>query len=158
MTGVAEGLWILAVVGSGVVTGTLLIFSNAIMPALERQGPDAGAAAMVAVNEVILNPIFLGLFMGTTVTASAAAGLAVLGGDPGRMWTLAGAMAYVVGVFGITAAVNVPLNDRLADATPGSSEAREFWQVYLDRWVFWNSVRSIAGVVATVLFAMARFA
>lgn len=154
MISLTEGLLIAAIVGSGLVSGLLFIFSNTIMAALDRQGADAGAAAMVAINEIILNPVFYGLFMGTAVLSIGVGVQAVLASTGGAAFVISGAAAYVVGVFGVTAAVNVPLNNRLAAATLGTDEARALWTHYLDRWTWWNTVRTWAGVLATVLFAL----
>lgn len=144
-------LGVAAVVGSGVVTGILLIFSNAVMPSLARQAE--GAATMVTINERILNPVFLLLFVGTAVACGVLAVLILLGHGGGGLLAVAGCSLYVVGVFGVTAAVNVPMNDALAAFPGGSPEAAEYWTVYLERWTRWNTVRSVLGVLGTALLA-----
>lgn len=154
MTRILDGLLVAAVVGSGVVSGLLFIFSNTIMAALSRQGPDAGAAAMVAINAVILNPLFFLFFVGTVPLAVAAAGMALATGHDARFIIVGAAALYLLGVFLVTAAVNVPLNDRLAAVTPGTEEARALWSLYLQRWTRWNTIRTVAGLGATVLFAL----
>lgn len=153
MNALADALTVAAVVGGGVVTGILLIFSNTVMPSLARHGE--GAATMVTINERILNPIFLLLFMGTTVVCVAVAALTLLGHGRGGWLAVIGAGVYVVGVFGVTAALNVPMNNALAATRPGSGEATEYWRIYLVRWTRWNTVRSVLGIVATTLLAAA---
>lgn len=154
MISLMEGLVILAIVGTGLVSGLLFIFSNTIMTALEQQGADAGAATMVAINEIILNGLFYAVFMVTAVVCVAISVLAVVTGTGGAGTLLSASTAYVVGVFGVTAAVNVPLNNQLAGATLGTEEGRAFWRHYLVRWTRWNTVRTVAGVVSTVLLAL----
>ncbi|MCA9739014.1 MAG: DUF1772 domain-containing protein [Gemmatimonadetes bacterium] len=153
MNGLADALTVAAVVGSGVVTGILWIFSNTVMPSLAQHGE--GAATMVTINERILNPLFLLLFMGTTVVCVAVAALTLLGHGRGGLPAVIGAGVYVVGVFGVTAALNVPMNNALAASPPGTAEAAEYWRIYLVRWTRWNTVRSILGIVATTLLAAA---
>lgn len=156
MNSLVDLLSITTVVGSGVVTGILLIFSNTVMPSLARHSE--GAASMVTINDVILNPTFLLLFMGTTVACAALAVLTLLGYGGGGPLTLMGCGLYVVGVFGVTAAFNVPMNDALAAIPTGTPEAAEYWRVYLRRWTRWNTVRSILGIVGTTLLAAALLA
>lgn len=154
MTLLLDGLLVAAVVGSGVVSGLLFIFSNTIMAALARQGPDAGAAVMVAINAIILNPLFFLFFMGTVVLSVAAAGVALATAHEARVLVVGAGALYVAGVFLVTAAVNVPLNDQLAAVVPGTDGARALWTLYLQRWTRWNTVRTVAGVGAAVLFAL----
>lgn len=156
MNALVDLLAVATLVGSGVVTGILLIFSNTVMPSLARH-PE-GAATMVTINERILNPVFLLLFMGTAVACLALAVLTVLGYGGGGLLTLFGCGLYLVGVFGVTAAFNVPMNDALAAVAAGSREAQEYWTEYLRRWTRWNTVRSVLGVVGTTLLATALLA
>ena len=44
--------------------------------------------------------------------------------QPGAMLAVAGGVLYVVGMFAVTMAVNVPLNDALAAADPSTRRAR----------------------------------
>jgi hypothetical protein len=56
-----------AVIGAGLNAGLFFIFSVCIMGALARLPAEQGIAAMQAINVVILNPLFLLVFMGTAV-------------------------------------------------------------------------------------------
>ena len=144
-------LTVACVVGSGVVSGILLIFSNTVMASLARHAD--GAATMVTINERILNPVFLLLFVGTAVACGVLGVLILLGYGSGGPLALAGCGLYVAGVFGVTAAVNVPMNEALAALPGGGPERAEYWSVYLDRWTRWNTVRSVLGVVGTACLA-----
>ncbi len=59
-----------AALGSGLIAGTFFVFSAAIMTALGRLPPQEGIRAMQSINRVILNPIFLGVFLGTGVLSA----------------------------------------------------------------------------------------
>ena len=66
-----------------------------------------------------------------------------------------GAALYLVGVFGVTAAVNVPLNNRLEALDAASPEAALFWPGYVVRWTRWNHVRTVCALLASVLLTAA---
>ena len=70
---------------------------------------------------------------------------------PGSGWMLAGALLYLVGTFGVTIAINVPMNVQLESADAGSAEGDEVWHWYLRRWTAWNTLRTILGAAASAL-------
>ena len=73
----------------------------------------------------------------------------------GSAWLLAGSLFYLAGIMVVTMAFNVPLNDALAVVDPGSAEASTLWARYLNEWVMWNHVRTVAGIAALASFIMA---
>ncbi len=73
----------------------------------------------------------------------------------GSAWVLAGSLFYLAGIIMVTMAFNVPLNEALAGVDPASAEASTLWARYLDQWVMWNHVRTVAGVAALASFIMA---
>ncbi len=152
---IAALLW-LSIVGSGLIAGIYFAFSTFVMTALGRLEQSAGMAVMNAVNTVILRSPFVPIFFGTTLTSAV---LSVLGlifwGEPGTMAMLAGGIIYVLGMFVVTVARNVPLNDALAALGPGSEEAAVVWVRYLREWTAWNHVRTIASSLAMILFVIA---
>ncbi len=142
----------LLAVGAGLVGGVFLAFSTFVMKALAQLPTEQGVAAMQRINIVVLNPIFLGLFLGTTVIASISGVAAVASWDTYRSALIPAACAlYILGCFGVTVAFNVPRNDRLARLPPSSDEAFDYWQVYLKEWVFWNHVRTISSSVCAAI-------
>jgi uncharacterized membrane protein len=72
--------------------------------------------------------------------------------SPSSGWLLGGALAYLLGPLGVTAAFNVPLNNTLASAKP--EEAGTAWPSYVSLWLFWNHLRTVLAVIATVLLAI----
>lgn len=146
-------LTLVATVGCGLIGGLLFAFSVAVMPALGRRPAAEGMAAMQAVNRAILNPVFLLAFVGTTVACALLAVTAPFADVAGAGWRAAGALAYLLGGFVVTAAANVPLNDRLDAADADSDEGERVWRHYLRRWTAWNHVRVVGCVAATALLA-----
>ena len=61
---------VLAALGSGLVAGLFFGFSTAVMKALARLPPAQGMKAMQDINVVILNPVFLAVFMGTALISA----------------------------------------------------------------------------------------
>ena len=136
---------VLLAVGAGLVAGVFFAFSTFVMKALSQLPSEQGVAAMQRINVVVMNPVFLGLFVGTALIAGICGVGAVLSwGSFQSASLLAAAVLYVVGCFGVTVAFNVPRNERLAGLQAESAEASAYWQVYLREWVFWNHVRTVA--------------
>jgi uncharacterized membrane protein len=143
---------VMAITGAGIVTGLLFAFSNFVMRALADLPNDKGMFAMQRVNETILNPVFLILFLGTPVLCVLIALESALAlGSSGSLFLFIGAVAYLIGPFGITVLFNVPLNNKLAKVE--QSDADEIWPVYQKQWQSWNHMRTYIGVVSIVLLA-----
>jgi uncharacterized membrane protein len=145
-------LWVSAI-GCGVIGGVYFAFSTFVMAALRTLPAAAGTAAMRAVNQVILRSPFMPLFFGTS---AAALMLGVLATWQGGSWPVVlGAAVYLAGMTGVTVAFNVPLNTRLDRAGENTTEAEVVWQHYLAVWTRWNHLRTIASIIASVLFTVA---
>jgi uncharacterized membrane protein len=137
-------------VSSGVMAGVYLAFSTSVMGGL-RQRPDAeGIAAMNAINDVIQNPLFLGLFLGSAASCTALAVTAAMSDEPLPWLRIGSAAVFVVGSFVVTVALNVPLNDKLAAVDAVSAHGAAVWQEYLGRWTSLNHVRTATSALAAV--------
>jgi uncharacterized membrane protein len=110
---------------------------------------------MQSINIVVINPLFLGVFIGTAVIALLLAALVLFQGALGMGYLLAGSALYVIGCFGVTMLGNVPLNNALAPLEAGSDEAASLWARYLKDWLKWNHVRTIAALAACGAFILA---
>ena len=143
---------VLAIMGSGLMAGLFFAFSTAVMAALARLPAAQGADAMNAINVVIVNPLFLAVFMGTAALALLLGVRAALGwSQPGSAWLLSGSLLYLVGVFGVTVVFNVPLNDTLAASGDAGT-----WSRFLAGWVPWNHLRTIAAAGTLLCYTLAR--
>lgn len=144
----------LVCLGAGIVGGVFFAFSTFVMKALIELPASHGIAAMQRINVVVLNPLFLGIFVGTAVLA----GICIFAGffpwgATRSMLLLAAGLSYLVGSFGVTAAFNVPRNERLARMDADSEEAVAYWPVYVREWLFWNHVRTAASLVSAACAA-----
>ena len=152
---VTQALAVTSLLGSAIIAGVFFAFSSFIMKALAKLPSSEGIAAMQSINVVVLNPGFLGTFMGTAALSVVIAVVAIMGwGTPWAPWLLAGAVAYFVGTFLVTGLGNVPLNDQLAAVSARDSGAVPVWQHYLARWTLLNTIRTIAAVVAALAFTL----
>lgn len=149
-------LKIIAALGCGLIAGAFFAFSSFVMRALGALPAPNGISAMQSINVIVINPVFLGVFVGTAVVC-AVAGIASLldWQGAGSASIIAGSVLYICGCFMVTMFFNVPLNDALAKASPISPEGAEFWANYLDKWTMWNTVRTIASLMASAAFMFA---
>ena len=147
---------VLAAFASALIAGLFYAYHWSVMPGLNAIDPLAAVKAMKSINVVIINPIFAFSFFGTLVFGGIAALLHVtaLRTAPGLLvW--AAFLVYALGTFGVTVMFNVPLNNQLAATSPTAANAAEFWRTFYEPWMFWNLVRTIASMIALVLFGAA---
>jgi uncharacterized membrane protein len=141
----------LAIIGSGLTAGIFYAFSTFVMAALARIPPEQGIAAMNSINVTVINPWFFAVFFGTPIVCTILFVMALLEwSEPGAALILAASLLYVVGSLIVTMVFNVPLNNKLASVTSGEDGA--LWTRYLSEWTFWNTVRTVAPLLAMVLF------
>lgn len=148
------------VIGAGIVGLTLVVglfwgWAVSAVPGLRTVDDRVYVLAMQSINRAILNPVFLVAFTGTVVVLIAASALSVWAGDGRRAWFItAAAVTYTFGVFGVTVAGNVPLNDRLESfaADRADQEAlADARAAYEGPWNRLHVVRSTLGVLAVAL-------
>lgn len=154
--GLVDVVTFLCALGSGLIAGLFFVFSNTMMRSLASVPPAHGIAVMQAINVIILNPLFLTIFMGTAVAGVFLTISAFMNWQaPGQGWLVAGSVLYVVGSFLVTMVFNVPRNNALAAIAPDSAEGATLWASYLQTWTAWNHVRAIASLAAMASFVMA---
>ena len=143
----------LALTAYAAIGGIFLAFSDFIMRSFDLVRNQAGIEAMQVLNVEIIRSVFMVLFMGLAILSLVIVVYAAftLDGTPRRLLLLAG-LSYLVGVFVVTAAGNVPLNNRLAAMDPSTAQTLVFWkQTYMTRWVNLNSLRTLACFLASGL-------
>src|SRR5262245_20687986 len=137
-----SALALLTCIGAGTVGGVFFAFSTFVMQALAQLPPGQGVAAMQRINVVVLNPLFLGVFVGSALLAVACIVVSFVSWSaPRSPLLLAAGLLYLVGSFFVTRAFNVPRNQELARLNAESSEATAYWPRYVREWCQWNHVR-----------------
>ena len=92
-----------AALGSGLVAGIFFAFSTFVMGALGRLPQAAGISAMQSINVVVINPVFLSVFMGTALLCVVLAIAALTGWSaPRSLYLIAGGVLYFGGCFLVT--------------------------------------------------------
>jgi uncharacterized membrane protein len=148
-------LILVCAIGSGLIAGVFFAFSSFVMKALDRNPAAQGIAAMQSINVVVLNPLFLGVFLGAAAGCILLAIAALLQWHrPGAPYILAGSLLYVVGTVLVTRVFNVPRNNALASVDPASTDAARLWADYVKSWTNWNHVRTIAAMAAAASLIM----
>ncbi|NSL91236.1 DUF1772 domain-containing protein, partial [Chitinophaga sp. Mgbs1] len=146
-----QPLLIATTVLTGLTAGLFFGFSVSVNPAFLRLTDVQYITAMQAINDVIVNPVFMIAFMGPVFL------LPVLGysyakqRSEGRLPLIIAAIAYVIGTFGVTVACNVPLNDALAAfdvAAASPQQAAAARQQFANPWNSWHTIRTVFNVIA----------
>ena len=147
-----------ATVTTGLTAGLFAAFAYAVMPGLGRTDDRTLVLALQRINESILNGWFAVCFGGALVCTLLAATLHLGAGHRAVLpWIVAALLLYLV-VLGVTAIVNVPLNNVLAaaagdvDRVADLAGLRERFEV---AWVRGNVVRAVASTGAFGLLAWA---
>ena len=124
-------------VGSGLLAGVFFAFSAFVMSGLRRL-PDPGAtAAMRSINVTAQRPpLMIALFGVSALCAVMIVRALATWSRPGAVWLTAGAVLTIAGAFVVTAAINVPLNNRLDAGTIT-------WSQFLAGWEPANHARTI---------------
>lgn len=126
------------------MVGLYFTFSNTVMKALKSM--DNGADVMVEINKVILNPVFMTLFIGSGL------GSAFLSLTGTGITAVSGGI-FFIGTTMVTVIKNVPLNNKLLHAVDNKAR-QNTWTEYLNKWVFWNHVRTFSALISGFLLVV----
>jgi uncharacterized membrane protein len=153
MTRLWDVLAAAATIGSGLLAGVFFAFSAFVMSGLRRLPDSAGAAAMRSINVTAQRPPLMIALFGVSALCVVMIIRAIgTWPRPGAAWLLAGAVLTVIGAFGVTAAINVPLNNHLEAGTVT-------WSQFLAGWNLANHARTIlclAGCAALLVGVIRR--
>jgi uncharacterized membrane protein len=156
MDGVLFALTLATAIAAGLVGGVFFAFSNFVMKGLGRLRPSEGVAAMQSINITVINPLFMTALFGTGLASLVLIGWGLADLDePYAGWLIAAGAIYFIGEIATTMGYNVPRNNALARVEPESEEAARVWRTYLVEWTRANHVRTVAGLAACGLLAVA---
>ncbi len=144
---------------SALVGGVFKAFSEFLMRALMRTQTAGAIEAMQHINRTVMRTEFIVSFIALAPLslAFAAYGLFHLTGLE-RNLVAAAALVYCGGVFLVTIAGNVPMNNRLATMDHTSTEAAQYWTVYGRRWTRLNHIRTIGAITTAGMYFLAMVA
>lgn len=148
---------IITTVLTALIAGLFYAYSCSVVLGLGKLNDTEYLKAMQSINREILNPFFFMSFMGTAVLLPVSAFL-MRGQQPAFIFLLLAALAYLIGVFGVTIAGNVPMNDTLDkfDISNSTREAiKQMRESFENRWNFFNNIRTVFSVISITLVVCA---
>lgn len=147
---------------TSLVAGLLFAFTVVVMPGFATLPDREYLAAFRAIDRVVQDnqPAFMVAWVGSVVALLATAVLALNGADSGDRMLVAVALAVdLVGVQGITAGVNIPMNNRVQALDLDALDETAIRQARVDfepRWTRANLVRTVLAGLVVVLLLLAR--
>lgn len=141
---------------SALVGGVFQSFSDFVMRGLLEAAPAGGMESMQQLNRTVYRSAFLTTFLALVPATGAMAFYAWLrlSGSP-QVLIVAAAVVYVLLVFVVTAAGNVPMNEQLDALGHTSAEGHAYWATYGRVWTWWNHLRTLGSVATAALFLVA---
>jgi len=144
---------------TALMAGLFYAYSCSVNPGLGRLPDAMYLSAMQSINRAILNPVFFAGFMGALILLPVCTWLHY--GTPlsVRFWCLlAATVVYIIGVFGVTVAGNIPLNQALdafkINPTDIETLARQR-AAFEAKWNSFNTIRTVAAIVTVMLTIIA---
>lgn len=139
-----------AVVFCAAIFGFFYAWVCSTMWGLDNADPRIAIAAMQEMNESVRNAVFFPAFFLTPAVAACAAWAA--GPGTARRWFIAAAVIYTIGGLFLTMAINVPMNEALAESVipDDPAGAAEIWAGYSPAWQAWNITRAVASGIALI--------
>lgn len=150
----ASSLQVLATILLGLMAGFFFAFAVDVVPAMRELGAQDYITTQQAINRVVRNATFGGIYFGTAVLPLLAALALYASGQrrAGHVWLALWAV-YFGAVFWLTREVNVPINNALALWNPASPPAD-----WIQARESWNSANLVRTVAAGLCFAGAVLA
>lgn len=146
-------LLIITAVLTALIAGLFYAYSCSVVLGLGKLSDAEYLKAMQSINREILNPVFFMSFMGTAILLPVSA-FFLRGQQPVFIFLVLAALAYLIGVFGVTVAGNVPMNDQLDQFNISGSTAEAIKQMrenFEARWNFLNNIRTVFSVITIIL-------
>lgn len=146
-------LLIITAVLAALIAGLFYAYSCSVVLGLGKLSDAEYLKAMQNINREILNPVFFISFIGTAIFLPVSA-FFLRGEHPVFIFLLLATLAYLIGVFGVTVAGNVPMNDQLDqfDISGSAAEAiRQMRDSFESRWNFLNNIRTVFSVISITL-------
>lgn len=148
---------ILLIVMTGLMAGIYFAFSVFIMKSLAELPAIQAAETMNKINDVIVNTLFLPVFFGSTLWYAGLIVWSLADWQTGSsLLVVVAALAYIFGMFIVTAFGNVPLNNKLKRSEANKSALTVFWNDYLHSWTYLNHIRTLSCIVACTILTMSQ--
>lgn len=145
------------IVITGIMAGTYFAFSVVIMTSLTELPKTQGAKVMNEINDVILNTAFMPLFFISTFWFALLIPWSFVDWQEGQsLLEVSAALVYIIGMFGVTAFGNVPLNNKLKLSEKDTFSLQQSWDEYLIKWTRLNHIRALSSIAACAILVLAH--
>ena len=143
---------------TGLIAGLFYSWTVSVTPGIHKLGDREYLLAFQAMNKAILNPFFFLSFIGTVVLLPCATWIHFSIDRTKFYLLLAASLIYWIGILGVTAAGNVPMNESLAALDVNAASTAEISArrlAFESRWNLLNTVRTLTSISSFVLVIIA---
>ncbi|WBB63038.1 DUF1772 domain-containing protein [Streptomyces sp. WMMC500] len=132
------------------IAGFFYAYACSVMIGLARVDDRTFIDTMQWINATVRNAWFAPSFFGALALTALAATLHLARDRRAVLMWIVTALALYAGAFAVTMGINVPLNDELAAAGDPETlhDPAAVRAAFEDRWVAWNTVRTLAAGAA----------
>ncbi|MDX2174188.1 MAG: anthrone oxygenase family protein [Bacteroidota bacterium] len=150
-----------AVLLTGLVAGLFYGYQCSVIRGLGELNTEVYLSSFQSINKVIQNPVFFLSFMGNLVVLPIACWLCYKQSSLINFYLiLAATLLYYFGVFGVTVAGNVPLNNQLNEFLINGSSQNEMEgmrSLFEKPWNRYHSIRTVLSIVSFCLATLSLF-
>lgn len=149
-------LLIVTATTTALMAGLFFSYSISVSLGLGKLNDKEFLNAMQNINREIQNMPFFICFFGTLLLLPITSFVHYK--QPSFLLLLTATLFYSLGVFAVTAFVNVPLNNKLElfDLTnTTNASAKQMRNIFEDRWNFWNNIRSLSSLCSLFFVILA---
>ena len=156
---VSNVVLVVTITFTALMAGLFYSYSCSVVLGLKLLTDSEYIASMQSINKAIQNPLFFICFFGTLLLLPISAYLAYFQHPRLIFWLfLTATVIYFIGVFGVTALGNIPLNDglekfNLANASKETITLQR--TIFEQRWNNLNLIRTISSILSLVLIVIA---
>jgi len=146
---------LITALATALITGLFYGYSCSVNIGLGQLTDKEYLNAMQVINTSILNPWFFLSFTGTLLLLPISAWMQFYSANTiGSSLLLAATLIYIIGVFGVTAFGNVPLNEQLASANLQTLSVQNISAVrtaFEKPWLHYHQIRAWASIITLIL-------
>tara|TARA_B100000780_G_C21095833_1_gene441955 strand:+ start:948 stop:1433 length:486 start_codon:yes stop_codon:yes gene_type:complete len=152
-------VFIITILLNGLSAGFFYAWSVSVILGTKKVGDFTYLETMQNINREILNPLFYIVFFWSLIAVFINAFLQ-FDNKPVFWIALSSAVIYLIGLFGVTALGNVPLNNaldvlHLEQLSP--LEMKQFRMQYESKWNMYQNIRTVAGVISFFTLIISSF-
>ena len=143
---------------TALMAGFFFSYSISVSWGLAKLADKEFLKAMQSINREVQNPIFFVCFFGALIMLLFATFQQYGLRENSFTLLLIATLFYLIGVFGATVLVNVPLNNKLElfdSANATEAMVKQMRNTFERRWNFWNNIRTVASLISIIFVILA---